>query len=333
MSSSWPRVPHLHVEGTIMSSIAEVRPRSTPLAGGAPGLVRWICTKNPFYVLSAGLFLAGLFVSFGDPAQIINTWAIMSGLAGYTLLLAVTACLLVRFGNVWDDVRTVLLLVVLMFLATSVTFDEVLVLSPLRGFICYLVGLAFACVVSEGVLRGIRVRLPAWYRAPYYSLLGLFFLYPLALSPLRNEPHSEVLMWGLFAFATVAGLAFLTLLPAIRLGPAHVHDNGSPWPWPLYPWSLFVFLAVAVPGRAWLLCWSMQLLDGAAQDQSIFGLYFLVPFGRTCWRCVNSVHHNRGPCCSPRLCNWLLDYGTARVGDIFWAWEEPSSPSRYCFPR
>mgnify|MGYP000126314188 CR=1 FL=1 len=33
---------------------------------------------------------------------------------------------LVRFGNVWDDVRTVLLLVVLMFLATSVTFDDVL---------------------------------------------------------------------------------------------------------------------------------------------------------------------------------------------------------------
>ena len=32
--------------------------------------------------------------------------------------------------RVWNDVRTVLLLVVLMFLATSVTFDELLVMHP-----------------------------------------------------------------------------------------------------------------------------------------------------------------------------------------------------------
>ena len=37
---------------------------------------------------------------------------------------------LVRFGNVWEDVRTVLLLVVVMFLATSVTFDDLFVAQP-----------------------------------------------------------------------------------------------------------------------------------------------------------------------------------------------------------
>ncbi len=75
-------------------------------------MLRWICTSNPFYVLSAGLFLVGLWISFGAQAEEVQTWSLMSGLAGYTVLLAVTACLLVRFGNVWDDVRTVLLLVV-----------------------------------------------------------------------------------------------------------------------------------------------------------------------------------------------------------------------------
>ena len=78
----------------------------------------------------------------------------MVGMAGYTLLLAVPACLLVRFGGVWEDVRTVLLLVVLMFLATSVTFDETLARNPELGVACYLGGLLFAVAVSEGMLAG-----------------------------------------------------------------------------------------------------------------------------------------------------------------------------------
>jgi hypothetical protein len=203
----------------------------------------------------------------------------MSGLAGYTLLLAATACLLVRFGNVWDDVRTVLLLVVLMFLATSVTFDEVLVLNPARGLLCYGAGLLFAAAVTEGILRGTRLRLPAAYRLPYYLTLVLFFAYPPALRMLPDEPRSEALLWGLFGFSPAAALVFLTLLPAVRRGPEYVRDNGSPWPWPLYPWALFAFLGFAVPARSFLLCWSMHLLGGNDRDHLIFGLYFLVPFG------------------------------------------------------
>src|SRR5262249_31386413 len=120
---------------------------------------------------------------------------------------------------------------------------------------------------------------PAWYRVPYYLILVLFFLYPLALSTLASDPRSEALMWGLFGFSSFAGLAFLTLLPAVRRGPECVRDNGSPWRWPLYPWVLFGVLGLAVPARAFLLCWSMQPLDGADRDRLVFGPYFLVPFG------------------------------------------------------
>ncbi len=263
-----------------MSGLIEVRAVSgPPPARGARRLVRWVCTSNPFYVLSAGLFLAGLWVSFGAQVRAMDTWALTAGLAGYTLLLAVTACLLVRFGNVWDDVRTVLLLVVLMFLATSVTFDEALVGNPTRGLACCLGGLLFAVAVTEGLLRGMLLALPAVFRVPYYLILALFFLYPVALVPLVDEPRSEALMWGLFGFSAAAGLVFLTLLPAARRGPECVRDNGSPWRWPLYPWVLFGVLGFAVPGRAFLLCWSMQLLDSADRDRLIFGPYFLVPFG------------------------------------------------------
>src|SRR5262249_8748105 len=139
--------------------------------------------------------------------------------------------------------------------------------------------LLFAVLVSEGLLRGIRLALPAYFRLSYYLILALFFLYPLALRPLVPFPRSEELLWGLFGFSTVAGLVFLTLLPAIRKGPDYVRDNGSPWRWPLYPWTLFGLLALAVPARAFLLCWSMHLLTGANSDDLVFGPYFVVPFG------------------------------------------------------
>src|SRR4051812_44383755 len=163
-----------------MSHFTAVRPPSAPPSAPDPGgLLRWLCTSNPFYVISAGLFLVGLWLSFGAQTHDVDTYALMSGLAGYTLLLAVTACLLVRFVAVWDDVRTVLLLVVLMFLATSVTFDELLVNNPEQGFAYSLTGLLFAVAVSEGILRSIRLVFPVSFRVPYYLILALFFLYPL----------------------------------------------------------------------------------------------------------------------------------------------------------
>ncbi|MCI0704983.1 MAG: hypothetical protein L0241_28315 [Planctomycetia bacterium] len=249
-----------------------------PSGRAAHSLLRWVCTSNPFYIISAALFLFGLRVSFGSQARDIDSWALMSGLTGYTLLLASAGLLLVRFARVWNDVRTVLLLVVLMFLATSVTFDELLVLDPERGQWYCVGGFVFAVALTEGLLRGIRLRLPLLFRMPYHLTLALFFLYPLLLAPLTRDPHSELLMWGLWGFAPVAGLIFLTLLPAIHRGRDYSRDNGSPWPWPFYPWSVFVFLAVAVCGRAFLLCWSFHLLPGI-NEQLIFGPYFLVPFG------------------------------------------------------
>jgi hypothetical protein len=263
-----------------MTTPTEVRVTNVPPPPlPAKNFIRWICTHNPFYIISAGLFFAGLRISFGDVGRSEDTWGLMGGLAGYLLLLAATACLLVRFGNVWEDVRSVLLLVVLMFLATSVTFDEVLVVDPERGKICYLVGLALAVGLSEVLLRGMRLVLPALFRVPYYLILGLFFLYPVAIRPLVECPATVEMMWGLYAFSAVAGVVFLTLLPAIRRGPDYVRFNGSPWRWPLFPWVLFGLLAAAVPARALLLCWSMLLPEGRQRAYLIFGPYFLIPFG------------------------------------------------------
>ena len=259
----------------------EQRPGCEP-AGRSRRAARWLLrrigTSNPFYVISALLVCLGLRLSFDPHARVFHTWALMGGMAGYTLLLAAMACVLVRLGNVWEDVRTVLLLVVLMFLATSVTFDDVLASDPAIGAACYVAGLLFAIGVSEGLLRGMRFRLPAGFRLPYYLVLALFFLYPVGLIPLLHRPRSPELQWALFGFAPLAGLVSLTLLPAVRRGAGYVAKNGTPWRWPLYPWTLFVVLGLGVCARSYYLCWSMQYLDVPDCDLTIFGPYFLVPF-------------------------------------------------------
>src|SRR5258708_1452189 len=87
-----PRESTYHFEASIMSQPSDVRATSTPMAPPFPGdfLLR-VCTNNPFYVLSAGLFLFGLRVSYGGKVEAVHTWSLMGGLAGYTLLLAGTA--------------------------------------------------------------------------------------------------------------------------------------------------------------------------------------------------------------------------------------------------
>jgi hypothetical protein len=259
---------------------AQGPPLSAPsgVERAAAKLLRRVCTSNPFYVISACLVLAGLRMSFDPGARVFQTWVLLAGLAGYTVLLACTAWLLVRYNNVWEDIRTILLLVVLMFVTMSVIFDDVLLAHRGRGIACYLGGLLFAVLVSEGLLRGMGLRLPVLFRTPYYALLALFFLYPIALSPVLRSPDSAVRLWATFGFSTVAGLVSLTLLPAIWRGPSYVKNNGSPWRWPLYPWVLFGFLGLGICARTYYLCVSMHAPSYPQVNQTIFGVYFLVPF-------------------------------------------------------
>ena len=238
-------------------------------------LIRFLYSNNPFYVVSAGLVFFGLRVSFDTSGDTFQSNALMFGLVGYVALLAGSACFLVRVGKVWDDVRSLLILIVLMCLAISVCFDDALASNPSSGIWYYVAGFLFTAVVSESVLFGMPLRLPAVFRIPYYLIVALFFFYPVLLSPLIPHPDDPRLHWGLFAFSSAAGLAFLTLLPAARRGPHAIAENAAPWPWPWYPWILFGVLALGVLGRAYYLCISLHFVVG---DDSIFETYFWVPF-------------------------------------------------------
>jgi len=241
--------------------------------------MRWLYTNNPFYVISAALVLYGLRISFNTSGPTFQTVALMIGLTAYTALLAGAAWFLIRYGNLWEDVRTLLLLVVLLLLAISVSFDETLATSverPGTGIpLLFYGGLAFAIVVSEALLRGIRLRLPTGFRLPFHAIMATFYLYPVVLIQWIHDPTAPNINWGLFCFSAVMGGVFLTLLPAIRSGPNYVANNGSPWRWPWYPWILFGVLGFGVCARAYYLCYS---LHGVVGSSSIFASYFLVPF-------------------------------------------------------
>ena len=130
--------------------------------------------QNPFYLISALLVLYGLNVAFGTSAEQANPWTLLGVLAGYTSLMALSAVIIVRAGEVWADVRSILVVLVLLFLGISVSFDEILALMPFRGSLLMLTGLGFSLAISWALLKILRIRLPRLYLLRGGGMLALF---------------------------------------------------------------------------------------------------------------------------------------------------------------
>ncbi len=239
------------------------------------GVAKFLYTQNPFYLISACLVLYGLHISFGQSARdTFDPWTLAGVLCGYTLVMAATAVVLIRFGKVWDDARSIMLVLLFLFLAISVSFDEVCRTDWTTAAQVLVCALAFCVLVSEGVFRFSGIRFPILYRIPYFLFLSLFFLYPIWVS--QPTAHT-VSSWRILSFPMVASIVALTLIPAIRRGREYVGKNGTPWRWPLYPWTVFGFLAFSTCFRAFVLSLSFDPRPEIALF-SAFGLYFLVPF-------------------------------------------------------
>ena len=260
-----------------------------------PPVISLLYTHNPFYLISACLFVYGLKLLFrvGDQAILfqrgavgyIEPWGLLGSLAAVTVLMSVTAVLVVRLGKVWEDARSLLLIVLLMLVAISVSLDELVHLltgyedSWRRLIAAFGIGTGFALGVAEILLRSLRIRLNAAYRIPLYAFLTLFFLWPAVLLPELTSFSTATTRWLIAAFPAVAGLLTLSLLPAVWQGSVAVQENGTPWKWPLFPWTPFVFVALTVCFRAYSFTMSF---DGVPSSgfywDTIFGLYQLVPF-------------------------------------------------------
>lgn len=257
-------------------------------------LVSLLYTQNPFYLISTCLFVYGLKVLFrplndsllfeSGSVAYIEPWGLLGSLAAVTLLMAVTAVLVVRWGNVWEDARSLVLIVLLMLLAIAVSCDELYVLLADRHqfqqtlFSSVVAGVLFSVAVCEFLIRCLRIRFSVLYRLPLYGFLCLFFAWPLLL--IRELTGFSVIDTRCLValFPTASALTTLTLVFAVRCGAKHVDDNGTPWSWPLFPWTPFVFIAIAVFLRSWFLSLSFDAIgSGSYFWDTVFGLYQFVP--------------------------------------------------------
>jgi hypothetical protein len=237
-------------------------------------LPRLLYNHNPFYPVSAALTLYGIHRTVENNVSLAGGMLTAELLCGYTALLAVVAYLIARFGRVWDDARTILLIVALLLVALSTAFDPFALAEPEQGAILLGLGALFTVLVTEGLLRSLQMRLPARYRVSYYLLMGLLFLYPYVLAKLSKSGPESAMPWAMLLFPVSAAGALLTLWPAARFDDRHEGSNGTPWKWPLYPWSLFTILIVAVGLRSYSLGMTFEAGRGLA---SSFSSWFLIP--------------------------------------------------------
>lgn len=251
----------------------------------------YLYNHNPFYVISAVLMLFAVRSAYGTiEIGSINCWIMMGVLAGYTLLLAGIGVLIVRWGKVWEDARSILLILLLLFLGVSVSMDDLFSrITPEEGMTLMIAGFLFSALVSEAVLWGTGIRFGARYRIPYHLFLALFYFAPWWCSPEMHPRSAASLEWTLFLFPVVASVLFLCLLPAIRGGVSYVKGNGTPWGWPLFPWIAFGVIAACVALRSFALCLTfgpagpMWITSGSGPRMisfdTLWGFYFLIPLG------------------------------------------------------
>ena len=248
---------------------------------------------NPFYLISATLFVYGLKLLFRDgnssvlfeqgTVTYMQPWSLLASLAGVTVLMAVTAVLIVRCGKVWEDARSLVLIVLLMLLAIAVSMDELINVVAARPdavrhlWLLFALGSSFAVFTTLSLIRGLRIRLPLGYTLPLVGFLLLFFLWPSLLVPQVTGFASNTTQKLICLFPVVAAGLTMTLIPAIRRGRQRVEDNGTPWGWPLVPWSPFVFIGPAVCFRSYTLTMSFDPVISGHYWDTIFNLYQLVP--------------------------------------------------------
>lgn len=243
-------------------------------------LARGIYDCNPLYLVSACFFLYSMKVLFGTDDIWMNTAVPMGIFVGYTLLLTGTTVLIVRVGKVWDDARTLLMVILLMFVVMSIGLDGKIMKHydeslALVGSLS-IGGLSLVFMITELLVMGLKMRLDNWSRSAYYSLFGLFFLYPPVMCHLMRESRVATI-WGTAIFPCIAAVCLTLLIPVVRRG---ARRNGTPWNWPWFPFGVFALLGVAAGARTYLI--DLSFFPGSGfgpygKMESGFGFYMLIP--------------------------------------------------------
>lgn len=208
-------------------------------------VAKLLYTQNPFYLISCGLIFYGIHLAVPASSSLVSRSLILIGsMAAYTLLMSLTAVCVIRWGKVWDDARSILLILLIAILGMSASFDELCVthwkLAAIVAAACF----AFSATIVEGVLLFTRIRFSLWYRVPLYAILAVFFAGPVVAGYAVAEEIPVLTRWAAPAFSSLIAIALMTMAPALRRGASYVAKNGTPWSWPMFPLAPFAVLIV-----------------------------------------------------------------------------------------
>ncbi|MFK8112780.1 MAG: hypothetical protein AB8B91_11280 [Rubripirellula sp.] len=235
---------------------------------------QFLYTQNPFYLISCFLILYGLQMATLSGGDLLSRSVFFSlSIVGYMLLMAVTCIGVVRIGKIWEDGRSIFLVVIISQVALSASLDELCISDWDTAVGLMIAGAGLTLAVSELVLRCCRVRLPAWYRVSLYALLAVFFAVPALLGHAVGDRNITLSNWGAPLFSCLIGLALMLLAPAVRRGRDYVQNNGTPWTWPLYPLSAFVILIVLAAIRTHAIWMSFGFIGSPVR----FEAFLLLP--------------------------------------------------------
>jgi hypothetical protein len=217
-----------------------------------------LATQNPFYLISAACFIHSLSYAARGAAGGLSAGPRLALIGGYLLVVVGTSLVLVRKWKLWDDARSLLLIILLLFVEMDLAIDVLLVRNLQLGSLGAAGILLAIVVVSETVFRGLRLNFPARYRLPYYLLWGALTAYPIVCAVAASNLGERLTRWVIAGFLPLCSLLLLTLLPAARRGRDERMHAVHRWPWPLYPWSAFAFILLTLLFRQHALCVSFD---------------------------------------------------------------------------
>ena len=238
-----------------------------------PGFVKFLYNQNPFYLISAAVILYGFRMATEEARFATNPWFLASIFAGYTTLLAITAWFIVRFGKVWDDARSIFMVLLLLFMALSASIDGLFLSDPVTAITFAGVGFAFAVFVTESLVLSLGIRFRTLFRLPLYGMLATSFFFPYLFT--LQQAHWPELdsRFIILLFPFVVSATILSLIPSIRRTKKYAAKNGTPWHWPLYPYSIFALAIIGLIGRTIM----MGLSFDPTPANGMLGTWLFVP--------------------------------------------------------
>jgi hypothetical protein len=211
----------------------------------APHWARFLYTENPFYLISCFLILYGIqLMALNRPTALSRAIVMSSSIGFYAVVMAITVIVVVRLAKVWQDARSIFLVVLIALAAYSSGFDETCVNDPQMAWWFAGAGGVLTLCLIESVVRCCRLRLPGAYRMAMYAMFFVFMFAPPIFGGWVRTRNESAAGWSSVIFSVAFAAAMLLMIPAMRRRGLDLRHNVSPWKWPAYPLAAFFILIV-----------------------------------------------------------------------------------------